>query len=71
MTEDSLRQIAEDAFLLAYNITSGDLGEELDKNITRDWRAMELIIEIGERICKVGGITNPWMPTELQKLVEV
>jgi hypothetical protein len=74
---DTLRKIAEDAFLTAYNINYGDLDEELEEGdddlairAKREWRAMELVIGLGERLCAVADIRDPWVPTAIQDIVE-
>jgi hypothetical protein len=75
---DTVRKIAEDAFLLAHNIKEGDLGEEIEDGddelairAKREWRAMELVINLGERLCRVTGVEDPWVPSSIQHLTEV
>lgn len=78
--ELTLKAIAEDCFLTAWNINYGDLEEELEEDdleldirAKREWRAMEIVINLGERIARVAGIdqNDLWIPTELKSLVEV
>jgi hypothetical protein len=76
--DDTIRKIAEDAFLLAYRINYDDLEEEIESGdddlavrAKREWRAMELVIDLGERLCRVSGISDPWIPTQIQDIVEV
>lgn len=68
---DTLKKIAEDAFLLAHNVREGDLGESGDNAeelaASREWRTVELIIDIGERLARVAGIPDEtlWKPDGL------
>lgn len=75
---DTLRKIAEDAFLLAHNIKEGDLQEEIEEGddaeailAKREWRSMELVIGIGERLCRLTGVQDPWVPDSINDIVDV
>lgn len=68
---ETLRQIAEDAFLLAHNVLDGgDLQE--DHPEARDHRICELIIDIGERIARTAGITDAtlWKPESIAQMID-
>lgn len=79
MNDDTLKKIAEDCFLLAFNIRGGDLEEEIEEgdddlaiHAKREWRAMELVIGIGERVARVAGIADEdlWKPEGLEELIQ-
>lgn len=66
MTEDTLRRIAEDAFLLAAKLREGESLEEEayladsfdpeESEAMRQWRVVELVVNLGERIVNVAGL---------------
>lgn len=77
MAVDSLKQIAEDAFLLAANIREGEsLGETEDdidaREAERQWRIVELIVSLGERVADTAGldISDVWIPDAVRDLTD-
>lgn len=79
MPLDSLKQIAEDTFLLAANIRTGEAldPEEMDTDpaeseARRYWRIVEIVTNLGERLCATAGIplTEAWVPTDLHDLLD-
>jgi hypothetical protein len=75
---DTLKQIAEDAFLLAAGIRDGDdqlIGDidttgADDREAMREWRIIELIVGVGERICSTAGLGagQVWIPDVIQDM---
>lgn len=78
--QDTLKQIAEDTFLLAANIRTGEpLDEDAynpednrEREAMREWRIIELVTNLGERICATAGITldETWVPTDIRDLLD-
>lgn len=81
--EDStLRRIAEDAFLLAARIREGesldessyytDGMDEQERESLRQWRIIELVVNLGERIVQTAGIepSTVWTPTAVRDLLD-
>lgn len=71
---DTIRKIAEDAFSLAAAVRTGaDLGEvrhgddELDR-AARQWRLVERIVEIGDRIVAVAGVPSVPVPPPVRDI---
>lgn len=76
---DTLKKIAEDTLLLAANIRSGEDLEEHDDDdpkaaaAMREWRIIELVVDIGERLARTAGFETAdlWVPDAVQDIVEV
>lgn len=66
----SLRRIAEDAFLLAGNIRTGDEDLNDTEGNLNYLRVSEVIVNIGERICATAGVTDPWVPESILDTIE-
>lgn len=78
---DTLKQLAEDAYLLASNFHTGNdeyllenMGElpshEIDAH--REWRMIEMIVGLGDRACALAGLdpqNDVWVPDDLKNLV--
>lgn len=74
---DTLRQIIEDTLLLAANIRTGeDIGEERIEGEPdaaeglRQFRTVELVVNIAERLAHTTGITDPWTPHAIADLTD-
>lgn len=74
---ESLKRIAEDAFLLAANIREGEsLGETEDdidaREAERQWRIVELVVSLGERVAETAGLdmSDVWIPDAVRDLTD-
>lgn len=74
---DTLRQIIEDTLLLAANIRTGeDIGEEHVEGEPdaaaglREFRTVELVVNIAERLARTTGIADPWTPHAIADLTD-
>lgn len=56
---DTLRKIAEDTYLTAAKIKVGDDPDD----------TVSVLVDLGNRLCVLAGIEDPWTPTDLGKEV--
>lgn len=83
MPEDNLKQLAEDAYLLASSYHTGNdeylleavnqdgLNED-DKQAFRHFRMVEMVVALGDRAAALAGLdpqTDVWVPTDLKEMV--
>lgn len=72
MRTSELRRIAEEAFDLAAKIREGDSLDEGagDREAAREWRTVELVVGLGERICRAAEITDLEIPDAISEMVD-